>query len=840
MAKNYKNKEKTPPPAPASVAAKNQPSFKSNFYNLFPLVACALYFMVHFISDWGAYDAMGAQWMYMVCLDLLVILVLLARKNDYTTAIARQFDNIFSKLYLAFFVLAGISIITAINPTESWVCYVRMIATIVAYFNMAILLQGRVDLFKIIAQLIAILLFIESVQTISQFLKGSSENTDLTALIMSLKGTAGNKNIFAAGVAIKVPFLIYCIHHFKLAGKLVNTVILFFAAWAIFILNARATYLSVILILLMYLVFCAITYRKDKRLDLGLLRIGMVLVPMVIAFFISQLELTNTLSAQQELPQSFGNVTSRLGSIAATDDESNQVRFRLWSHAIDYTKKHPLMGCGVGNWKIASIPYQRTITNDLFVPIHAHNDFLEVFAELGILGGLLYLSLFVCIIVFTWKTFFSSASDETKLASVFSLMAFVTYMVDAMFNFPIERPVSQVFFAFVVALNIGCYFKGKQETADEKPVPEKATNYKAMFAFVSILLLIPSFYVTYQTYKSLILQRSVLGDLNNEPLKLDWKEIVRDFPSIPNLSATAQPIESIKGRYLYEAGKNDEALVLLNKGSKANPVIGYSEFLKAGLYFKKGLADIPNQKQWFDSALSNGLYAFDKRPKAKTYYQTLVAILAKMKDTARIEKAFLEFDRYRHYEYGWNMYLLGMINAEVNLGRMPARMIRVVDSGLTIFPHDSDLLKRRSEIINNYNIFNRAAGSNVNTINEGAKQYVAGVAAFNGGQLEKAAQLFLKAVELNPANLAALENAAICYFNLRQYPKAISLFDRELAQHLSIDGKPEYYKAISLINTGKKEEGCSLLQIAANKKFQPTPADPSKTPEALMKSNCGK
>jgi hypothetical protein len=39
MAKNYKNKEKTPPPAPASVAAKNQPSFKSNFYNLFPLVA---------------------------------------------------------------------------------------------------------------------------------------------------------------------------------------------------------------------------------------------------------------------------------------------------------------------------------------------------------------------------------------------------------------------------------------------------------------------------------------------------------------------------------------------------------------------------------------------------------------------------------------------------------------------------------------------------------------------------------------------------------------------------------------------------------------------------------
>jgi O-antigen ligase/tetratricopeptide (TPR) repeat protein len=836
MAKNYTNKEK---PA-AAAAGRNLSSFKANFYNLFPLVACALYFMVHFISDWGAYDAMGAQWMYMVCLDLVVIIILLARKNDYTVAIARQFNNTFSRLYLAFFVLAGVSIFAAINPTESWVCYVRMIATIVAYFNMGILLQGRTDLFRIIAQLVAILLFIESVQTISQFFKGSAENTDLTVLIMSLKGTAGNKNIFAAGLAIKLPFLIYCLHRFKLVGKLLNMGILLVAAWAIFIMNARATYLSLIITLVAYLVFCIITYTKEKKLDLGLLRIGMVIAPIVIAFFISQVELSNTLSSQQEQSQSFGSVTSRFESIAATNDESNQVRFRLWAHAIDYTKKHPLMGCGVGNWKIASIPYQRTITNDLYVPIHAHNDFLEVFAELGILGGLLYISIFVTLIVFTWKTFFSNASEDTKLASLFSFIALLTYMVDAMFNFPIERPVSQLFFAFVSALNVGAYIKGRQELGEEKPVPEKANNYKAIFAFVSILLLIPSFYVTYQTYKSLILQRSVLGDLNNEPLTLNWKDVVAGFPSIPNLSATAQPIESIKGRYLYEADKFDEALVLFDKGSKANPVIGYSEFLKAGLYFKKALRDPANEKRWLDSAFRNGMSSFYTRPKAKTYYQTLIAVLAKMRDTANIEKVFLEYDRYRHHSYGWDMYLRGMINAETNLGRMPQRMVKMVDSGLTVFPGDTDLVRRRSEIMSNFLVFNRAPGSTVATVSESSKQYMAGVASFNSGQLEKAAQLFLKAVELNPSNIAALENAAICYFNLRQYPKAISLFDRELATKLSGDGKPEYYKAIALINTGKKEEGCALLQLAANKKFQPTPVDPTKSPEALMKSNCGK
>ncbi|NCI49898.1 hypothetical protein GWC95_08190 [Sediminibacterium roseum] len=836
MAKNYKGKEKNA--APAAAAKAKEPGYSaSGFKNVFPLVACGLYFMVHFIGDWGAYDAMGAQWIYMVLLDLGVIAVLLARRNDYAVATAKQFGNMFSKLYLAFFVLAGVSIITAINPTESWVCYVRMIATVIAYFNMGILLQGRTDLMKVIAQLIAVLLFIESVQTISQFIKGSNENTDLTALIMSIKGTAGNKNIFAAGLAIKIPFLLYCMHRFKLVGKLVNTLILFFAAWAILILNARATYLSLVLVLVMYLAFCVILYVKDKKLDQALLRAGIVIVPLVIAFFISQIELSNTLSAQQE-PQSFGSVTERVASIAATGDESNQVRFRLWSHAVDYTTKNPLMGCGIGNWKIASIPYQRTITNDLFVPIHAHNDYLEVFAELGIPGGLLYIAMFVCIIVFTWKTFFSTVSEETKLVSVFSFFAFVTYMVDAMFNFPIERPVSQMFFAFVVALNIGAYFKGREELGDEKPITSKAANYKAVFAFVSILLLLPSFYVTYQTYKSLIVQKTVLGDLNNEPLKLDWKEVTRDFPSIPNLSATAQPIEAIKGRYLYEAGKWEEALVLFDKGTKANPVIGYSEFLKAGLYYKKALTDTANEKVWLDSAVRNGAYSFNLRPKAKTYYQTYIAILAKRRDTTGIEKAFLEFDKYRHYPFGWNMYLLGMINAEVNLGRMPSRMLRIVDSGLTIFPHDSDLVKRRQEILANLAIFNRMPGSNLNVINESARHYAAGVAAFGSGQLEKAGQAFLKAADLNPSNLAALENAAICYFNLRQYPKAISLFDRELALNLSGDGKPEYYKAIALINLGKKEDGCKFLQLAANKKYNS--GDPTKSPEVLLKANCGK
>lgn len=839
MAKKNKAPEVNQRPfAAAATLPKNQ-SFQFNAGTIIPLLASFLYLSVHFISDWGGYDGLGSQWTFLVGLDIAVIFVMLARKNDYLVAAARVFNNLFSKLYLAFFILAGISIFAAINPTESVVCYVRIIATIVAYFNLTILLQGRVDLFKILAQVLALILFVESCQTISKFVEGYG-NIQMNDLIMSLKGTTGNKNIFAAGLVIKIPFLLYCIHRFGLLGKIVNAAFLVFATWAIFIVNARASYLSFFITLVMYLIFCVITYIKEKKLDRGLFRIALVLIPAIIAFFISQLELAEASNIPDPTGEvkKYGSVTDRLASVSEVNDESNQVRFRLWAHAIDYTKKHPVMGCGIGNWKIASIPYQREITNDLYVPIHAHNDFLEMFGELGIAGGLLYLSIFICIIVFTYKTYYSDADEDTKLVSVFSFMAFVVYMVDAMFNFPMERPISQVFFILITATNVGSYIRGREEQKDQKVILQKAGNFKTLFAFVSILLLIPSFYVTYQTYKSLIIQKDVLGDLNNEPLRLDWKEITTKFPSIPNLSATAQPIESIKGRYLYEAGHYDEALVLLTKGQKANPAIAYSEFLKAGLFFRMNK---------LDSAFSNGMFAFYTRPKAKTYYQTLIAVLAKMKDTVNIRKAFEEYDKYRHNNsFGWDMYLLGMINAEINMARMPQRMVHLVDSGLKIFPGDTGLLKRKSEILSNILQFNRTGTAVVNQaqLNESVKLYTtavdifgqaAALAATNADKSNelytKAANLFLQSASINAANIAALENAAICYFNMRQYPKAISLFNKEMAMISSANGKPEYFKAVALINTGKRDEACALMQVASKKGW--------KDADAILKSHCG-
>ncbi len=816
---------------------KNKPEPKNRFqiskYHIIPLLTCLLYFGIHFIPDLGAYDNFGPQWLFLIIVDILITAWILSRKDDYKEATWNIFNNIFSRLYILFFLLAGLSIFYAINPTEGWVCFVRIIATIIAFFNISILLHEKTDLVPLIFQMLGLIMLFESLHTISLFINGIG-NLSNYEIIMSLKGYAGNKNIFAAGLVVKIPFVIYCIHTSKFWGKVLNIFIFILGCVAIFIVNSRASYVSLFVITLMYLAFTIINYRQEKNLENTIYKTGSVIIPLIMAFIIAQLFLTNIADSQDATDvKYFGTVTERLSTVTEASDASNQVRLRLWKHAIDYTINHPVFGCGIGNWKIASIPYQKTITNELIIPVHAHNDFLEIFAELGILGGLVYVCLFASILFLTYKTFTSKAHDDIKLISVFTLMAFAAYSIDAFFNFPIERPVSQMFFVLIAAINVHSYLATRDSNVENSLTQVKKIGIiKSIYGTLALLLLIPAFYVSFLTYKSLIVQRTVLGDLNNEPLKLDWKEITASLPAIPNLSATGQPIEAIKGRYVYEAAKYKsmpekyaDAIVLLDKGRSANPVIGYSEFLKAGVYFSIGK---------YDSAKTNAITAFYTRPRAKTYFQTLIAILAHLKDTTEIKRAYAEAKLYRQDVYVWNLYLQGMINS---LGKGTPHLLKVVDSSLVQFPADSTLLTRKNEILRFMENTGSSSTKNVSAIDYATSQkyYAQGVAAFGKGvagqdDLEKAAGYFLKAAAINPADYTTLENAAICYFNLKNWNKSIEIFNREMSMVVSTTGKPEYFKGIALINIGQKEQGCTLLKVALSKGW--------KDAEGIINGNC--
>ena len=81
-------------------------------------------------------------------------------------------------------------------------------------------------------------------------------------------------------------------------------------------------------------------------------------------------------------------------SSSKSDDSKNQ-RLRYYKAGVEQVSNNPIIGVGFGNWKLESIKYDKDASIQYIVPYHMHNDFLQIGAELGLIGFVLYL-LFFC------------------------------------------------------------------------------------------------------------------------------------------------------------------------------------------------------------------------------------------------------------------------------------------------------------------------------------------------------------------------------------------------------------------------------------------------------------
>lgn len=74
-------------------------------------------------------------------------------------------------------------------------------------------------------------------------------------------------------------------------------------------------------------------------------------------------------------------------SAANLDDDSNELRFNLWSAAWDIFKSSPLLGCGANSMLALGLKHGARIN------LMVHNTYLEILADYGLVGFLLWSSI---------------------------------------------------------------------------------------------------------------------------------------------------------------------------------------------------------------------------------------------------------------------------------------------------------------------------------------------------------------------------------------------------------------------------------------------------------------
>lgn len=152
-------------------------------------------------------------------------------------------------------------------------------------------------------------------------------------------------------------------------------------------------------------------------------------------------------------PQSFNRFNSlssvSLQNVDKTSSESTAVRILIWKESLELIKNNFVFGTGVGdaNDNLYLAYEQNGLTGALEHKFNAHNQFLQTFIGMGLIG-------FAVLLAMTLVTLINAILKKHFLLFIFSLIIILNFMVESM----LQTSAGVLFFAF-----FSCFFEKVNE-----------------------------------------------------------------------------------------------------------------------------------------------------------------------------------------------------------------------------------------------------------------------------------------------------------------------------------------------------------------------------------------
>ena len=355
----------------------------------------------------------------------------------------KEFASTFKhkKHFLSFFfvvIISTISLLVADNFAEGVVSLVKLINLFLAYCFITIMAFNRnFNIYNYFIIVTVISLFIESVIINFQIIESVIINGNLLGRDNSYAGFGANINISSFSVLIKSIVPIYLLFNYKnRLIKLISCFLLVSSFLTVMLLMSRAAIITLFLVF-MSIILLSVFANKKKYFFAN----GLLILSLSISMF--SYNLINEKNAYNIIGERFSNVTN------PTADGSVKERLSFYTTSVKSIIDNPILGIGLGNWKIKSIDLSKDIIISYRVPYFVHNDFLQTAAEIGIIGGLC----FVFYIFYPFWISFKNTIQHFRFDLDFMIfLIFLVYIIDSMLNFPFERPMNLIYLFFTIIL----------------------------------------------------------------------------------------------------------------------------------------------------------------------------------------------------------------------------------------------------------------------------------------------------------------------------------------------------------------------------------------------------
>ncbi len=372
-----------------------------------------------------------------------------------------------------------------------------------------------------------------------------SEGTYSNEALYGLQNMFGHRSLISAFIMLLLPINLMDVRRSQRLLTSTNGIIL----WQIIVivlLQSRAVYLALFLGCVALCFYLFFTTRPGST-KTNYFRIGVVLT--TVAFLIGAVLYTNP------------ELRERLNPLTYATSQTAYERRLIWLKTTALVKDHPWQGVGTGNWKI-QFPgyglegsYRMQDQNVVFTRVH--NDFLEILAELGVIGLLLYLSIFTLASLAIWQH--RRVNPWPSFLLALGLGAFVIF---SCIDFPKER------IEFLVLLALYLAFIQRAEVHRYKPVFQISSRlFCAVLALCMMFNLmsgISRWYGEIESKKMLSMRAAK-----------DWSGVIRHIQQAQSkwyeLDPSTMPLPFYSGIAHYHLQQHDEAERAFTRALQLHP-----------------------------------------------------------------------------------------------------------------------------------------------------------------------------------------------------------------------------------------------------------------------------
>ncbi len=173
-------------------------------------------------------------------------------------------------------------------------------------------------------------------------------------------------------------------------------------------------------------------------------------------------------------------------------------RVAIWKTTWHMILHHPWLGIGLGNF---TLEYVRQIVPSVIGDPHlrlyagaftndAHNEYLHVWAEGGLVALTLYLAIFVSFFMRAHRLFWSAETPATRLLALASVAGVMVFALDSLMTFPLRLPSHIAVWALLLAIPEAVAREAASATAGQSsPSVHQATRPQSA-ALLAVLLLL--------------------------------------------------------------------------------------------------------------------------------------------------------------------------------------------------------------------------------------------------------------------------------------------------------------------------------------------------------------